>query len=283
VSYEIYRDTNPGQTEKTLLTTIDFDAQQSPTYADTSVTNGQVYYYTVVAVDSVGKRSVEASVISVTPASPVDVPPNPPTNVTAVAALTAWPPQIDLHWNAATTALPLPTPNSAIDHYSIYRSNDNGATYAAWQTPKTVPHFAGLPTYAYGDSDGLAASKTYYYRIAAVNKAGQESSPYVVVSATTRATIKYNLRVENLNTKTGANVKVTDLAGNLIDVTAANAANPANPITVQHKKNNNTIWWVTWNLPAGSYITWWKLTSSNTWISKDGTLSSADRTISFGP
>jgi prepilin-type N-terminal cleavage/methylation domain-containing protein len=282
VSYEIYRDKNPGLANKTLVKTIAFDAQQAPSYIDQGLTNLQTYYYTVVAVDSVGRRSGNSDEVAVTPQIQTDTPPNPPTNALAVASLTAWPPQIDLQWSASTTILPLPTPNSAIDHYNIYRSDDNGATYAAWPTPKVVTHLAGQPTFSYGDNAGLAASKMYSYRIAAVNKAGQ-SSPYVVVGATTRTTIKYNLRVENLNTKTSADVKVTDLAGKLIDVAAANPSNPLNPTIVANKKNNTT-WWVIWNLPPGSYLTWWKLTSGGTWSpSKDGSLTSADRVISFGP
>ncbi len=59
-NYRIYRSTTPG--EETLLNTVG----DISTYTDTDVINGQIYYYTLVAVNEIGD-SIQSSEVSATP------------------------------------------------------------------------------------------------------------------------------------------------------------------------------------------------------------------------
>jgi hypothetical protein len=83
----------------------------------------------------------------------------PPAQVTGLTATAAGSTQINLSWTANT--------EPDLNHYNIYRSTTNGFTVnTATDTPIATP-----TTNSYSNT-GLAASTTYYYRVAAINNAG---------------------------------------------------------------------------------------------------------------
>ena len=87
---------------------------------------------------------------------PDTLPPSVPGSLVASASSST---EIDLSWSASTD-------NVGVTGYRVYRSTD-GTTYALAGTT-TSTGFADL---------GLAAGVTYWYRVTAVDAAGNESSP----------------------------------------------------------------------------------------------------------
>lgn len=162
--YNIYRGTSSGGEGTTPLTVV---SRNSLSYTDTSVVNGQIYYYTVRASNSVGTgpKSNEASA---TPLAPLTVPGAP----TGLAASEISPSQIRLSWNA-----PSSNGGSAITGYKIERSTDSGST---WSTISSNTQSSGT---TYTDS-GLGAGLTYTYRVSAINSQGT-GQPSNTASATT--------------------------------------------------------------------------------------------------
>ncbi len=156
-NYRIYRGTTPGG--ETLLTTIG----NVLTYLDSSVTNGQIYYYQVSAVNGVGEgpQSIESS------ATPMDVP-SAPRDLAASAGNA----HITLTWNA-----PASDGGSPITNYNIYRGTASGG-----ETLLTT--VGDVLTY---DDLGLANGQTYYYRVSAVtaNGEGLQSNEASATPATT--------------------------------------------------------------------------------------------------
>ncbi len=154
VTYNIYRSTTSGGEGATPIQT----GVTGTSFTDTGLTNGATYYYEVSAVDPGGEsaRSAEAS------ATPQQVtPPSAPTNLTATAGNTT----ITLHWTASPGAT----------SYNIYRSlSGNGEG--------TTPYKTGVTGTSFMDT-GLADGTTYFYKVTAVNSAG-ESAPSNEASAT---------------------------------------------------------------------------------------------------
>lgn len=163
-SYNIYRGTSPGGEGGVPLTIVSGSARS---YADTSVANGQAYYYTVSASNSAGEgpKSNEASA---TPSAPL-TPPGPPSGLVARAAS---PSQINLSWNA-----PASNGGSQITGYDVERSTDSGSTWNAI-SPNT-----GSAETTYSDT-GLQPGLAFEYRVLAVNSAGT-GQPSNTASATT--------------------------------------------------------------------------------------------------
>ncbi len=95
--------------------------------------------------------------------SPDTVPPSVPMSLAAVAGQN----DVQLTWAASTDAV-------GVTAYRVYRS-DNGTTWALAGTSSTT----GL------DDTGLTAARTYFYRVTALDAAGNESAPSLSVSATT--------------------------------------------------------------------------------------------------
>ncbi|MCH7573898.1 MAG: fibronectin type III domain-containing protein [Candidatus Marinimicrobia bacterium] len=131
------------------------------------LSNGTTYFYRITAVDSSGNASAYSGEVN---ATPVDL--TAPAIPAALAA-TAGDGQINLHWN----------PNAEADflHYRVY-----GGTVTA---PTTV-----VDSTTGGDLNdttatltGLSNGTTYYYRITAVDSAGNESAYSNEVSATPQA------------------------------------------------------------------------------------------------
>ena len=164
-SYNVYRSsTSNGQASTPLRTGI-----TSTTFVDSGLTNGAALYYRVTAVNSAGEsaRSNEASAIP-SAASP----PPPPGGVSA----TPGDRQSNIRWSASTGAT----------SYNLYRGLSSGG-----QGP--TPYRAGLTTTSFTDT-GLTNGTTYFYRLAAVNAAG-ESVRSNEVSARPSAATSGNISV----------------------------------------------------------------------------------------
>jgi hypothetical protein len=153
-SYNIYRSTTPGGEGsipyQTGLTTTAF--------ADSAVTNGTTYYYTVTAVNGAGE-SGQSTETSATPQAPITLPASP-TGLTATAGTN----QVTLTWNTVASAA----------SYNLYRSTTPGGE-------GSTPYQTGLTTTSFTDAK-VTPGTTYYYTVTAVNAAG-ESGPAAEVSA----------------------------------------------------------------------------------------------------
>ena len=160
-NYKIFKSTSSG-TETLFATT-----ENMTLYNDTSVTNGQTYFYTVTAVNSVGE-SPQSNETSVTPTSSATVP-QPPTSLTATVASSS---QINLSW-----ASPVNNGGSALTGYQIERSTDSGSTWS------TLVANTGNTSIKYSDT-GLHPSTIYTYRVSSINSVGT-SSPSNTATATT--------------------------------------------------------------------------------------------------
>ena len=151
-NYKVYRSTSSGA--ETLLAQIG----NVTSYDDTSVSQGQTYFYKVTAVNSVGESEVsnEAS----TSATTSIVPPSAPLNLSAQAGNG----QILLKWQA-----PSSTGGSDLAGYRVYRgtaSNGEGTTPTG---------NVGNSTLEFNDT-GLTNGQAYFYKVTAVNSAGESQS-----------------------------------------------------------------------------------------------------------
>jgi hypothetical protein len=118
----------------------------------------------------------------------------PPGQVTGLAATAASSTQINLSWTANPTA-------DGVANYRIYRSTTSGFTV----TPTTPPTATvASPATTYSDT-GLASSTTYYYRVAAVDAAGNVGLPSSETSATTSGSGSSVYHYEPYLTLTGSN------------------------------------------------------------------------------
>jgi chitodextrinase len=148
VGYRLYR--NGGQ-----IGTI----TSGTSYADTGLTNGTTYIYTVSAYDAAGNASAQSPAASATTADTAA--PSVPGGLTATAAGSK---QINLSWTAATD-------NVGVTGYTVYRNGVKRTT---------------TTSLTYSDT-GLTSSTTYHYTVAAFDAAGNSSAQTATVSATTGA------------------------------------------------------------------------------------------------
>jgi acid phosphatase type 7 len=144
-AYRVYRGTTAGG--ETLLTT----AGNVTTYDDATALNGTKYYYRVAAVNSAGEGT-QSNEVSATPAAAAAQRP-------AAPSLSATPGDstVRLSWSAPADG------GAPITAYSVYRGIAAGA--------ETLLTSVGNVT-TYDDGTALNAT-TYYYRVAAVNGAGE--------------------------------------------------------------------------------------------------------------
>lgn len=127
-------------------TTVLVNSQTALTYANTGLTNGTAYAYTVAALNSAGEGP-KSNEVSLTPVAP----PVAPTGLTAVGGNTI----ITLNW----TAVPGAT------SYRVYRGTTvNGQG--------TTPLATDLATNSYANT-GVTNGTTYYYKVTAVNISGE--------------------------------------------------------------------------------------------------------------
>ncbi|HZG56583.1 hypothetical protein [Paenibacillus sp.] len=95
-----------------------------------------------------------------------------PSQVTGVAATTVGSKRIGLDWSTIT--------GQGVAEYKVYRSATSGFTPSA-------ANFIGFSNESEFQDSGLASSTTYYYKVTAVDEAGNEGSASSQVSAATAA------------------------------------------------------------------------------------------------
>jgi hypothetical protein len=139
--YNIYRGTSTGG--ESLLATVG----NVTGWNDTSITNGQAYYYEISALNNTvhgveGPRSAEASAI---PGPPLTAPQNP----TATGKVG----QIDLVWSAPSDGGGL-----GVTGYNIYRGTSSGGESLQMT-------LGNLTTW---NDTGVSNGQTYYYEISAL-------------------------------------------------------------------------------------------------------------------
>ncbi len=145
-SYTIYRGVSSGT--ESLITTL--GAVLS--YNDTTVTNGQEYYYRVGAVNALGEGALSDE-ITATPGATPSLP-AAPRNLQAIAGDN----QVILSWS-----VPISNGNSPITNYGVYR----GSTTGGESHLTTVGNLL-----SYTDT-GLANGQSYYYQVSAINTVGE--------------------------------------------------------------------------------------------------------------
>jgi subtilisin len=132
----------------------------------------------------------------------------PPAQVAGLTATAISATQINLEWTANT--------ETDLKGYNIYR----GST----ATELSIVTFVAAPTHIYLDA-GVAASTTYYYKVAAVDQSQNEGTASIVASATTPeqpaiqplyASITMALKTVSQNTYATATVTIRDASSNLI-------------------------------------------------------------------
>ena len=154
-NYNVYRGTSSGA--ESFFAKI----ANVTSYNDTTVTNGQTYYYYVTATNSVG-TSLSSNEASAMPIGP----PSPPTGLTATAKLL----KINLSWTA-----PSDNGGTPITGYMIERSTDSGNTWS------TLVANTGSTGTTYSDTN-VQPLTTYTYRVSAINDVGT-SDPSNMASA----------------------------------------------------------------------------------------------------
>ena len=153
--YNVYRGTTAGF-PVTPGTDTPLAQPVANSYSDSSgLVESTSYYYKVAAVDTsgnVGVLSDEANATtgdSTAPSKVMDL------TVTSISGS-----QLDLAWTANA--------ETDLAHYNIYRGTTTGfAVNTATDTPLSQPL-----TNSYADTNGLSQSTSYYYKVAAVDNAG---------------------------------------------------------------------------------------------------------------
>ena len=157
-SYRIYRSTSKGSGYSLLGTTT------ATSYTNTGAKAGTTYYYRVKAVNDAGlspySNVVSGKVKSVTPkpAAPV---------VKIGHSATSGKPM--LTWNAVSGAT----------SYKVYRATSQKGTYSLLGTVTTTSY----------TNTGAKAGTTYWYKVKAVNSAGESAYSNVVSGKTTVTTL----------------------------------------------------------------------------------------------
>ena len=125
-------------------------------YSDSSgLIESTTYYYKIAAVDTAGNVGVLSDEANTTTGDSTA-----PAKVMDLAVTTISGSQLDLAWTANV--------ETDLNHYNIYRDTTTGfAVNTVTDTPLAQPS-----TNSYSDSIGLSQSTTYYYKVAAVDNAG---------------------------------------------------------------------------------------------------------------
>lgn len=155
-------------------------------YSHSGVITGKYYVYRVSAINAIGTSEPSGEAVAnptSTSAPPANIPPNPPTGLTATAIL---PTKIKLVWNEPASNGGPPTTS-----YKIERKQGN-STYAV------LAANTGNRTTTYYDA-GLTTGSTYTYKVSAINSVGV-GNPSNEVSATPTPTSAPPATVPNFPT-----------------------------------------------------------------------------------
>ncbi|MEM7390862.1 MAG: LamG-like jellyroll fold domain-containing protein [Verrucomicrobiota bacterium] len=155
VSSEVYRAAAPGGPFALLVST------SAMAYADTGLTNGTTYYYTLRCTDLRGAQSSDSAVIAATPSGDI-TPPAAPTQLAADGGFG----RVYLRWELG------PEPDLA--GYTISRSEAPGGPFTEL--------VSGLMSSAYVD-EVLTNGVTYYYEVNSEDLAGNVSSTSTISTA----------------------------------------------------------------------------------------------------
>ena len=157
-SYRIYRSTSKGSGYSLLGTTT------ATSYTNTGAKAGTTYYYRVKACNDAGlspySNIVSGKVKSVTP--------KPAAPVVKIG-------------NSASSGKPMLTWNavSGATSYKVYRATSQNGTYSLLGTVTTTSYI----------NTGAKAGVTYYYKVKAVNSAGESAYSNIVSGKTTVTTL----------------------------------------------------------------------------------------------
>jgi hypothetical protein len=200
----------------------------SPTYTDSSVTNGTTYYYVVSALNDAGE-SANSAEISATPKAS-SVPPAVPTNLAATAGDSV----VTLTWTASSGA----------KSYYVKRSTTSGGPYTQIAAPASN---------SYTDT-ALTNGTTYYYVVSAINSAG-ESANSAQVSAVPSPPPPTTFGTWTNVTPSGVDLTGSLPCGNFGAATVQ--ADPAHPSNLYTEFNCQGIWkstdyGVTWTGPINT-------------------------------
>jgi hypothetical protein len=159
IEYNIYRGTLPGQEGITPYATV----TSGTTFADSSVSNGVTYYYTVTAINPninhVPALPFESAASSEAFATPSNSPvPAAPAGLTAsAAAFNTTTGLVTLNWNASSGAT----------SYSVFRSTSSNGEGGA-------PLGSNIVGTLFTDNSAVFGT-AYFYKVAAVNGSGPSS------------------------------------------------------------------------------------------------------------
>ena len=157
-SYKVYRSTTKGS-GYSLLGTV-----TATSYTNTGAKAGTTYYYRVKAVNDAG-LSPYSNIVS---GKVKTVAPKPAAPVVKIGnSSTSGKPQ--LTWNAVSGAT----------SYKVYRATSQNGTYSLLGTVTTTSY----------TNTGAKAGTTYYYKVKAVNSAGESAYSNVVSGKTTVTTL----------------------------------------------------------------------------------------------
>lgn len=156
VGFHVYRARAGGEARRLTAAPV-LRADGYLAWFDESVENGVRYTYTVTAVDIIGTESAGTSAPPVRPAD--TEPPLVPSGVAAVDTDDG----VRVVWNIS--------PNLDVDHYDVLRSrrSDEGFERVSRRpVPYDDPVFVDT---------GIVRGVTWYYKVVAVDSAGNESAP----------------------------------------------------------------------------------------------------------
>ena len=131
------------------------DYANTPTFNDTSVTNGQTYVYAVQAMNTVGSSANSNTATAIPSANPT--PPGAPTNLVANGLKN----RISLSWTAPAN------PGSGVSSYLVYRGTTAGG--------EGINPIATATLTTYMDTS-VTPGTPYYYVVKASNAYGNSSS-----------------------------------------------------------------------------------------------------------
>jgi fibronectin type 3 domain-containing protein len=143
-SYNVKRATTAGGPYAQFGTPV------SPTYTDTSVTDGTTYYYVVSAINLAGE-SANSAEVSALPVAPISIP-AVPTGLSAAPGDGL----VTLSWSASSSAA----------SYNVKRSTTSGGPYMQIAAPTST---------SYTDVS-LTNGTTYYYVVSAINSVGESAN-----------------------------------------------------------------------------------------------------------
>lgn len=177
--YTVKRSTltyNGGGTTIPLNSIVLTNSVTGTSYIDSSVTNGSLYSYSVIATNCAGSSS-ESAAASTTPLAVA--PTAAPTSLAAAAQQTTNSGKILLNWSVVPGAV----------GYVVQRATSLNGTYSTLFTVSSLT----------ATDYGLSANTTYYYKIATMNSGG--ISPFISASALTPPAAPTNLVANAGNSK----------------------------------------------------------------------------------